>query len=486
MRRPSVFTRLKKFSRSSTDHSHTPVPPTPVSPTPRTRHNSQPKLRAELSTLCLDFPPPPTHIPTPLTSAHTKKRHSGPPILGSPLDDVSNNLGREFADIEVGYSPIERPLSPIPFNTGTSGRSRSLKRIKAFTKEALRASVRTPLSEVSSGNLTKTKVIRRNRGLSVSALISKPQPERSSPDPPPALVLDTAELTASPVETAFPDRPLHPSASQETIPAPPHEASLDLSRHLTITTLRGPFAPAFSIPPPVIKYEFVNPADLTPSPFSFSNSSIQNSISTRTSFIPPSPSWLSRNVPQEEPFDFRSVLPSPASQNRTPYLFDLERLVPSPIESIFEYDYPHPSELFRPDSPPPIPIPPPVIFAVPPPQQLRIEAPYVVIEEYADYDTNSDGHSISESTLTTESCPASPNTSSSRTVPISARGSVSSPAFSFFHSPPSSYTRGRRSTLDSTKRSISVHGRSCRSSYQKEKRFRSRKVRSLPYFILNI
>ncbi|KAF7965522.1 hypothetical protein HWV62_43066 [Athelia sp. TMB] len=408
VRRPSVFTRLKKFSRTSTDHHPTPTTPTPISP--RTRHNSQPKLRAELSTLCLDFPQPPTHIPTP-PSAHASKRHSGPPVLGTPIADARCDPGSEFlSSIELGYSPIEIPSSPIPSFQGTGGRSRSLKRIKAFTKEALRATVRTPVSEVSAAHPPKSKGTRTVRGLSVSKSTPIPQIERSSPEPPPAVFLDSAELTASPVATAFPDRSCLSSSSQETIPAPSQESSLELARQLTVTTLRGPFAPAFAIPPPIIKYEFVNPADLTPSPFSFSSSSLQNS--TRTSFIPPSPSWLSRNVPVDEPYDFRSVLPSP-SQGRTPYLFDLERLVPSPIESIFEYDYPHPSELFRPDSPPPIPIPPPVIFAVPPPppHQLRIEAPYVAIENPAQYDSYSDTQSVSDSTLTTESCPASPNTS---------------------------------------------------------------------------
>lgn len=494
-RRPSVFTRLKKFSRASVDHHPTPVSRTPTTPTSRARHSSQPKLKAELATLCLDFPQPPTHIPTPIASAHTSKRHSGPPFLEStPIDEASSTfftrdpfrsefgVGAEAVPPQVKdqFPPVDRAPSPAPsFKSG--GRTRSLKRIKAFTKEALRASIRTPVSEVSSNHSIKAKGARSLRGVSAPAPAPEPHTE-DIPEPAPALILDTAELTSSPEATSFPSRLLLQSSSEETLPAPPQESSLDLIRQLSIpTNQRGPFAPAFLIPPPTVRYEFVNPADLTASPFSFSSGSLLNS--TRTSFIPPSPSWLSRNVQPDEPFDFRSVLPSPASQGRTPYLFDLERLIPSPIESEFEYDY-HPSELFRPDSPPPLPIPAPVIVAVPPPHHLRPQPPYIVIEDCPDSDPESDSvsvNSIDESTLTTESCPVSLHTSSSRTVPISARASVSSPTLSlFFCSSPSSkhasYTRGRRSTIDSIKRSRSVPRRSYRSSFDKESRFLSQKV----------
>lgn len=481
-RRQSAFSRLKSFSRTSIDHL-------PQSFT-RTRHPSHPKHKVELNNLRLDFPQPPTHIPTPIASAHgASVRGSAPPFLETtPIDDTSSIffsldpfrsefvLENHQTDHPISASlpedqlpPTDRSSSPVPSATTVKGSNRrtSLKRLKTATKEAFLATLRTPVSELSSTYSVKS---RRARSLPrTSESTTAPESlQRASPTPVPVLVFDNTELTASPSPES--DLPLQPPISRQPSPEDLTLAREDLpvgpEKQTFVPTDEQRFASAFQLPPPAVRYEFVDPSELTASPFSFANSLLN--ASTRTSFIPPSPSWLSRNVQPEEPFDFLSILPSPASQGRTPYLFDLERLRPSPVDS----EPNSPCVLFRPDSPPPLPIPPPIIIVPPPQPQNRTES--IVIEGCPEPDP--DSISVGESTLTTESCPASLHTSSSRTVPISARASISSPSLSqhLSRSPANkrpSFARKRHSTTESNRRSRSIVTHSFRSSFAKDDKF---------------
>jgi len=478
-RRQSAFSRLKSFSRTPIDHL-------PQSIT-RTRHPSHPKHKVEVNTLRLDFPQPPTHIPTPIASAHgASVRSSAPPFLeATPIEDTSSiffSLDPFRSEFVLENHQIDHPIeslpedrlpstgrspSPSPSATKTvkgSGRRTSLKRLKTATKEALLATLRTPVSELSSTYSVKG---RRARSLlrTSESTVAPESLQRDSPTPVPVLVFDNTELTASP--SSEPDLSLQPPISRQSLPEDLNPVREDLpvgpGKQTFVPANEPTFASAFQLPPPAVRYEFVDPSELTASPFSFANSLLN--ASTRTSFIPPSPSWLSRNVQPEEPFDFLSILPSPASQGRTPYLFDLERLRPSPIDS----EPNSPCVLFRPDSPPPLPIPPPIIIVPPPQPRSRTES--IVIEGCPERDP--DSVSVGESTLTTESCPASLRTSSSRTVPISARASISSPSLSqhLSRSPTNkrpSFSRKRYSTTESKRRSRSIVTHSFRSSFEKD------------------
>jgi hypothetical protein len=412
-------------------------------------------------------------------------RSSAPPLVGTTsVDDTSpiffnlDPFRSEFVlendrfdlstpDITDRFPSSGRPPSPAPSAANTakdSGRRSSLKRLKTLTKEALRNSLRTPVSELSSPHSVKARRARSLRSASDTIPTTEPPFPRSSPKQISALILDNFELTASPSPEL--QLPLHPILlrrfSEESAPAP-EEVSIEPERQLVVPSHNQIFAPAFLLPPPPVRYEFVDPSDLTASPFSFTNSLLN--ASTRTSFIPPSPSWLSRNVQVDEQFDFLSILPSPTSQARTSYLFDLERLRPSPVDS----EPSSPCVLFRPDSPPPLPIPPPIIIS---PPQLPAQTHSIVIENSG---RDSDAASVSESTLTTESCPASLLTSSSRTVPISTRASISSPTLSqnLSHSlsnKRSSFARNHRSAIEGKRKSRSIVTHSFRSSFGKENR----------------
>lgn len=490
----SVISRLKNLSRTSIDRPRDPLRRSSSKRSTRTQRSSRIKPKAELTSLCLDFPPPPTHIPTPIASAHCPSEpSSAPPLESAAVDDTSsvifnfdpfrsnfileNNLvepvlNEPTPEVQEELRSCGRPPSPVPSITRTvKGNNRTpgtLKRFKTLTKQALRASLRTPVSELSSSHPVGSRRTRSFRRTSAPASVPEPEPPRPSTEPSAPPILDDIQLTTSPLPEPGLSPPLPPLPSEpssNTIPVI-HISAEPETPTIEITDSQEH---SLQIPPPpsAFRYQLVDPSELTASPFSFSTSSLINN-STRTSFIPPSPSWLSRNVPGQDLFDFRSILPSPtASQARSPYLFDLERLKPSPVDSEFNFNFA--SALFRPDSPPPLPVPPPSApLTIPPPTitvcpaprprhpqpQPQIQTHSVVIDDYSDSDTTS----VSDSTLAIESCPASPLTSSSRTVPISARASISSPALSEYLEPPppnnrADFARGRHFHTEAEKKS---------------------------------
>ena len=472
-----MISRLKNISRTSIDRPRDPLRRSSSKRSTRTQRSSRVKPKAELTSLCLDFPPPPTHIPTPIASAHcSSDPSSAPPLESTVVDDTSsvifnfdpfrsnfileNNLvlNNPAPEIHEELRTSNRPPSPTPSITHTvKGSSRTpgtIRRFKTLTKRALRASLHTPVSELSSSYLVRSGKVKSLRRASALASVTEPELPKPTTEPSAPPILHDIRFTTSPIpEPGFspPLPPLPSEPSSTTIPV----IHISAEPETTTVEIKDSQEPSLQAPPSAFRYQLVDPSELTASPFSFSTSSLINN-STRNSFIPPSPSWLSRNVPGQELFDFRSILPSPtASQARSPYLFDLERLKPSPVDSEFNFA----SALFRPDSPPPLPVPPPPVpLAVPPPTitvhpvprprhfQPQFQTHSVVIDDCSDSDTTS----VSGSTLAIESCPASPLTSSSRTVPISARASISSPVLSEYLEPPISnncadFTRGRHS-----------------------------------------
>lgn len=460
----SAFLRPKTLSRSSFTESINRVSSRLSS---RTRLSSRPKHRIELDTLCLDFPQPPTHIPTPVASAHipsdpnpafSTSVNAAPLfldfdpfrsefVLDTDLLDLSSR-GLDREEREKSPDSVPSPSRSVANTVKGRGRFTRLKRFKTLTKETFLTSLRTPVSELSSSGSVRSRRARSLRHFGDStAPDSVPAWEphsRQNPPRVPTLILDNVDLTASPL--AEPELSLQPTIVLQP-PSPESLATTDLLFENKPIVQSSAFV-SHQLPSPV-RYEFVDPASLTDSPFSFANSSLLNA-STRTSFIPPSPSWLSRNVQGLENFDFRSILPSPSSQSRTPFLFDLEGLKPSPVDCEANFV----SALFHPDSPLPLPIPPPIIIA--PPIVKRHPKTHSIVR-----DTDADTTSVRESILTIESCPASILTPSSQTVPISSRASISSPTLS--QSP--SY---KHSSIESNRHLRSADRRSFRLSSAKE------------------
>lgn len=167
--------------------------------------------------------------------------------------------------------------------------------------------------------------------------------------------------------------PPHPSSPSSTV----SDTESDSSPPASISSLPEESSPTpIPIPPPLRRkhsapaglgrdvsllahYQLVNPSELTASPSSLVRSSLVNS-SARSSFLPPSPSWLSRNVNHLDPSEISAAFPP----WRISALSDSDHLKIPEITTFY------PSALFAPDSPHPLPIPPPRI-PVPPLQSCQ-------------------------------------------------------------------------------------------------------------------
>jgi hypothetical protein len=403
----SVFSRLKNLSRASVHQG-----------SPR-QLSSRSKQEPELTNLVLDFPKPPSHIPTPIASAHSVS--TTPPVTETaPIDDrfsvlfhpdtfrFESILEQEPAELQYPAGEAEAAVAPIPLTRASTPSPppsiadtdkgsifpESLRRFKSLTKTILRT------SKVSWPYSTRAKGTRLWRGTTAFSDTS-PSSNNSLPlitlEPLPQITLRNSDLT--------PSSPKPPLIFQRTGSA---AHSVDLS----LLVEPKDQAPAEQYIQSNT-YERVDPLGLTASPPPLLNGDLL-SVSARTSFIPPSPSWLSRNVQGLDLLDL-SGFPEV-----------------SPVVKL--------ELLFPPSSPLPIPIPPRITNTPLAPCTL----PLLEITDVS---------SSSEHNFDLESNPPSPVTSPSASIPASLVSSTNSSS-SYITSPDRTtvarYTRGAQKTNSQT------------------------------------
>lgn len=239
----------------------------------------------------------------------------------------------------------------------------SLKRFKSLSQILIESFVSHPVDAASIDTIRSKKRRNHKRDFDSNSASSGPANPLIPPVPP---VPEFPLSLAHPSPRSFIARDigtdssppasissLPEESSPAPIPIPPplrrkHSAPAGLGRYVS----------------PVARYQFVNPSEFTASPSSLVRSSLVNS-SARSSFLPPSPSWLSRNVNYLDLSETSTTFTFPPS--RISALSDSDHLKIPEITTFY------PSALFAPDSPHPLPIPPPRI-PVPPPQSRQLTA----------------------------------------------------------------------------------------------------------------
>lgn len=337
------------------------------------RASSCPTRTTEESDLYLAFPQPPTHIPTSIASAYRDSLLSTSTRTDPPLRDIgsspteSNPFSSDTdscRDPSVSSPPTSEhtpesipntkpPVSAIPWPENPAKPrhrfSDSFRRFKSFS-QILRESFVSHLDEASpSDTVTVKGGEAHDGGFSSEPFTAEPTvcvaPFGLEPPRIPALspfvtsAVEAVNRDSQPALVSFTQVP--PSPSVQVIPAPPR-----LRRRSS-----APVGRVYAA-----KYELVNPSQLTASPSPLVDSLLVHSA--RSSLILPSPSWLSRNVQH---------LDTTESQSQVKY-------APSRISALSESAHLRipesakffPSALFAPDSPRPLPIPPPVILVPPP------------------------------------------------------------------------------------------------------------------------
>lgn len=360
-RTKSTLFRLKNISKVSIHLS---------SFTDSRASSSRTRTATNESDLCLAFPKPPTHIPTPETSVPGASIAFDSPT--QPLDaSTSSSIKHDpfaadcavIADQDLAeQQPDTRPSPPVlassPSKLVKPRRrfSGSLKRFKSLSQILLDSFVSHPF-DASSTDTIRSKRHRNHRrdfdSTSASSdLVNLPVPSIS-----PIPELRSPSFTTRDVDThSSPPASISSLPEESTptpIPIPPplrrkHSAPAGLGRDVS----------------PFTHYQLVNPSELTASPSSLVRSSLINS-SARSSFLLPSPSWLGRNVTHLDPFEISTTFPP----SRISALSDSVNLKFPEITTFY------PSALFAPDSPRPLPIPPPII-PVPPPQSRQSTTSY--------------------------------------------------------------------------------------------------------------
>lgn len=236
----------------------------------------------------------------------------------------------------------------------------SLKRFKSLSQILLDSFVSHPVDASSIDTIRSKKRWNHKRDFDPNSPFSGPANPLIPPvSPAPELPLGLAH----PSSRSFTARDIETDASPPaSISSLPEESSTPI--HIPPPLRRKHSAPAGlgRDVSPAAHYHLVNPSELTASPSSFVRSSLVNS-SARSSFLPPSPSWLSRNVYHLDPSEIPIIFPP----SRISALSDSAHLKIPEITTFY------PSALFAPDSPHPLPIPPPLI-PVPPPQSRHLPA----------------------------------------------------------------------------------------------------------------
>lgn len=296
------------------------------------------------------------------------------------------------------------PVSAIPWSENpVKPRHRlsdSFRRFKSFS-QILRESFVSHLDEASpSDTVTVKESEADDGGFSSEPFTAEPTvcvaPFGLEPPRTPALstsVSSTAETInrdSLPTLISFIQAP--PSPAVQVIPAPPRlrrRSSAPVGRDYTA------------------KYELVNPSQLTASPSPLVDSLLVHSA--RSSLILPSPSWLSRNVQHLDTTEPRSQVIYPPS--RISALSESAHLRVPESAKFF------PSALFAPDSPRPLPIPPPVIL-VPPPHPRSPYRPSLqrLVTDIHPPSPNSDAESFVTSPTPAESTLYSPHSSTTPTT----------------------------------------------------------------------
>ncbi|KAG8219648.1 hypothetical protein J3R82DRAFT_603 [Butyriboletus roseoflavus] len=367
----STLFRLKNISKASIHLS---------SFTDSRASSSRTRTATNESDLCLAFPKPPTHIPTPETSAPGASLTSGTPTQppeSSTLDASTSSSAKHdtfsggcavLADPDTteeephtnsGPPVLVAPAGPAKHSPKPVKRrprfAGSLKRFKSLSQILRDSFVSHPVDASSIDTIRSTKVQSHTPDFESSSASSNPANPSILPVPPvPDLSVNPAHpsslsFTAGDIESDSPPASIS-SLPAESSPTPiliplrrKHSAPAGLGRDLSS----------------VAHYQFVNPSELTASPPSLVRSSFIHS-SARSSFLPPSPSWLSRNVTNLDPAEISTTFPP----SRISALSDSDHLKIPEITAFY------PSALFAPDSPYPLPIPPPLI-PVPPPQSRQ-------------------------------------------------------------------------------------------------------------------
>lgn len=361
-RAKSTVFRLKNISRASIHLS---------SFTDSRASSSRTRTATNESDLCLAFPKPPTHIPTPEASVPGASITSDTPpqLPDSSVLDASTSSSAKYdtssadcavlADLLADHDVSERephpehPLLPARLAQHPSKHPKrrhrftgSLKRFKSLSQTLLDSFVSHPIDASSVDTIRSKK--RWNYWRDFDSTTTDPvNPPFPSVSPIPELPISFARRSQSSIarddENNSPPASIYslPEESPTPIPVPPPRK-------------RKHSAPA-SLGSPVAHYQVVNPSELTASPSSLVRSTLVHS-SARSSVLLPSPSWLNRNVTHLDPSELSATFP------------------PSRISALSDYHlkFPeitafYPSALFAPNSPRPLPIPPPLI-PVPPPQ----------------------------------------------------------------------------------------------------------------------
>ncbi|OAX44440.1 hypothetical protein K503DRAFT_861483, partial [Rhizopogon vinicolor AM-OR11-026] len=423
----SALYRLKNLSKASLH----------LSTFNSARQQVQSNRAAEISDIYLAFPRPPTHIPTPITSAHRTSSFASSTLVTANQEPdetcstlhVSPSFSDEFipegSQSHLVESPSEFDAHPelsstppqtsdhltsptvLEFSVGSSRKfTGSLRRFRSLSR-LLRGSSTSRTSDVSSGDTIRSRR-RSSRATSLSlsahSLFLYTSPCSSVVEPP-------ADNSSNPSEAALLALACKEAVAGESSSPAPLPIPAPASDALHPEQVKEQFHP-------VIKHECVDPLELTASPSPFAASSLL-SPSTRTSFIPPSPSWLSRNVQSFDQFDYRSIFPP----SRISLLTDSERLGIPEISTYIT------SALFAPDSPRPLHIPPPFL-PIPAPRSLytpespckpvlqRVFTDIYLATPEADRDSLATPLSIAESSVSSSSIASSSAFVSAQPSPI--------------------------------------------------------------------
>ncbi|KAF4605020.1 hypothetical protein EYR40_003803 [Pleurotus pulmonarius] len=317
----TVFSRLANVSRLSL---HPLLPGKPrkraklpfLSRNPAQDEQDDPEFVADL---VAEFPAPPTFIPTPVSStfstippppASVPFETSSPTANFDPFDsEHRDSTGREFFSFHSS-NPPETPISELA--PSIASKSSSFRRFASLTATVIRTSFHTPISEISTSYSPSTKL--------------RSRPASAPPASGPYIPFD--HFVAPRALPIF----------EFTLAEEPEE-------------------------PPAPSYELVSPLDLTASPSPFLTAESLGGISARTSFIPPSPSWLSRNVGNFGTSDFSPI--SPETHQSPPQSLSLPPLPIPPLITISSADSP--------------PLSPLEISGVQPDQQLILSTPSTLV-----------------------------------------------------------------------------------------------------------
>lgn len=433
------------------------------------RQTVQSNRAAEVSDIYLAFPRPPTHIPTPIASAYATSSLASSTLVtaNQELDDTCSTLRvtppftNEFilrgpplvdspsdfdAHPELSSNPTQtfEPFTSTPaldFDVRISRKyTGSLKRFRSLSR-LLHGPFNSHTSDISSGDTIRRKrASSKATSLSLSVQSAFTEPLHSSPsnlviepaaenssNPSEAALLVLARKAAIAGESSSPaPLPIPPPASDalhsEQVAKPLHSEQVEKPLHSE--QVAKPF-------PPIINHACVDPSEFTASPSPFVTSSLL-SPSSRTSFIPPSPSWLSRNVQNRDLFGYRTIFPP----SRISLLTDSEHLKIPEISTYFT------SALFAPDSPRPLPVPIPFL-PVPPPHPLYAPAsPYKPVLQRVVTDIYLETPEVDRDSLATPRSIAASCSSDSGTSSI-----ISSSAFVSAHPSPSAALYHRLSTI---------------------------------------